>query len=281
MKRNVYILHDEQVLWADTVFYRRFPGYGLAENNVTLYDTLQDIYVKGNFAEYDDEMGYAYVTDSALAIMPEKNDTLFLHSDTMWMFTGEDGTAELMKAYYQVKYFRKNLQGMCDSLVYHFPDSTIIMYNEPVMWSEENQLTSDSVAIVIANNEVDTMVLYGACFIVSLDDTLNASFNQVKGLNMIGYFKDNEIVKIHVTGNSETLYFLREEDHSLIGIQKAISNRMMIYFEEGEIRGFTYIDKPDGAIHTVDELKGPDLKLRDFRWIEGRRPLKKEDIFIW
>jgi hypothetical protein len=213
--------------------------------------------------------------------MPEKQDTLYLHADSMWMFTGDDGSARLMKAYYKVKYYRKNLQGMCDSLVYHFPDSTIMMYNDPVMWSDENQLTSDSVAIVIANNEVDSMVLYGACFIISLDDTLTSSFNQVKGLNMIGYFRDNEIVKINVTGNSETLYYLREEDMSLIGIQKAISNRMMIYFEDGEIRGFTYIEKPDGAIHTADGLKGQDLLLRDFRWIEGRRPLKMEDIFVW
>lgn len=281
MKINVFIRHDEQKLWADTVFYRREPAYGLAESNVTMHDTEQDIFVKGNFAEYDDELGYAYVTDSALAIMPEKADTLYLHSDTMWMFSGEDGKVKLMKAYYRVKYYRHNLQGMCDSLIYHFPDSTIMMYKDPVMWSEENQLTSDSVAIVLANNEVDTMVLYGACFIISLDDTLFANYNQVKGLTMIGYFKNNEIVKIRVMGNSETLYFLREDDHSLIGIQKAIANRMIIYFDEGEIRGFTYIDKPDGAIHTVEELSGPDLLLRDFQWLEVRRPLKMEDIFTW
>ncbi|MEN8225541.1 MAG: OstA-like protein [Bacteroidota bacterium] len=281
MKRNVFVQNNEQMIWADTIFYRRFPRYGLAETNVTLYDTEQDIYVKGNFAEYDDELHYAYVTDSALAIMPEENDTLYVHADTMWMLSDDEGKAELMKAYFKVKYFRNNLQGMCDSLVYHFPDSSILMYNGPVLWSQENQLTSDSVRIVIANNEVDTMVLYGSCFIISEDDSIRANYNQVKGLTMIGYFKDNDLVKIRVTGNSETLYFLREEDKSLIGIQKAVSNRMMIYLDSNQIRGLTYIDKPDGAIHTIGELSGEDLILRDFKWIDDRRPMKKEDIFVW
>jgi len=279
LKKNVFIRHTEQVLMGDTVFYRRSPGYGLAENNVTLHDIEQDIYVHGHLGEYDDEERYAYVTDSALAVMPDKHDSLFMHADTLWMFTDIAGKADVMKAYYKVKFFRTNMQGMCDSLVYHFKDSTIIMYNDPVMWSEENQLTSDSVKIVIANNEIDTMVLYNSCFIISKDDT--ASYNQIKGRTMIGYFKKNEIVRIRVTGNAETLYYLREENKDLIGIQKAISNRMVIYLDSNKIRGFTYIDKPDGAIHTVTELTGNDLILRDFKWIEGRRPWKKEDVFIW
>ena len=279
MKVNVYVQHNEQILIGDTVFYRRSPRYGMAENNITMIDTEQDIYVKGNIAEYDEELHYAYVTDSTLVIMPEKRDTLYMHADTLWMFTDSAGKASLMKAYYRVKYYRNNLQGMCDSLVYHFADSSILMYNDPVMWSEENQLTADSVRIVMANDEVDTMVLYGSCFIISQDDTL--SYNQVKGRTMIGYFKENELYRIFVSGNAETLYYLREEDESIIGVQKAISNQMLIYLEDREIRGFTYINKPDGAIHTYGELSKEDLFLRDFKWIEGKRPLSRWDVFRW
>ena len=279
LKLNVFVQHNEQILMGDTVFYRRFPGYGQAENNVTLHDTVQDVYVHGHYAEYDDELHYAYVTDSAVAVLPDRNDSIYIHADTLWMLTDSAGKANVMKAYYKVKYYRKSLQGMSDSLVYHFPDSTIIMYNEPVIWSEENQLTSDSVKIVIAGGQIDTLVLHNSCFIISQDDT--NSYNQIKGRTMIGYFKDSEMVKIRVTGNAETLYYLREENKSLIGIQKAISNRMVIYLDSNQISGFTYIDKPDGAIHTVLELSEDDLLLRDFKWIEGRRPQRKQDIFVW
>jgi lipopolysaccharide export system protein LptA len=279
LKLNVFVQHNEQVLWGDTVFYRRSPRFAQAENNVTLHDTIQNVYVKGNFAEYDHELHYAYVTDSALAILPDKNDSLFIHADTMWMLTDSAGKADVMLAYYKVKLYRESLQGMCDSLVYAFSDSTIIMYNDPVIWSEENQLTSDSIKIVIANSQIDTMVLYNSCFIISQDDT--ASYNQIKGRTMTGYFKNNEIIKIRVNGNAETLYYLREENKSLIGIQKAISNRMIIYLDSNQIKGFTYIDKPDGAIYPPTELSGEDLFLRDFLWIEGKRPLRKEDIFFW
>ena len=279
LKLNVFVQHNEQMLWGDTVFYRRSPGFAQAENNVTLHDTIQDVYVKGNFAEYDHELHYAYVTDSALAILPDKNDSLFIHADTMWMLTDSAGKADVMLAYYKVKLYRESLQGMCDSLVYAFSDSTIIMYNDPVVWSEENQLTSDSIKIVIANSQIDTMVMYNSCFLISQDDT--ASYNQIKGRIMTGYFKNNEMVKIRVNGNAETLYYLREENKSLIGIQKAISNKLTIYLDSNKIKGFTYIDQPDGAIHPPAELSGEDLFLRDFLWIEGKRPLRKEDIFCW
>lgn len=281
LKLNVYVQHTEQILKGDTVFYRRFPGFGIAENNVVLHDTVQDIYVMGNYAEYDDELHYAYVTDSAMAILPDKKDSLYLHADTMWMRTDSSGAAELMQAYYKVKFYRKSLQGKCDSLVYHFIDSTIIMYNDPVMWSQENQLSSDSVKIVLTNNQIDTMVLHGSCFIIMEDDTIFKRFNQVKGRIMVGYFQDNEIVRIRVTGNAETLYFLREENHALIGIQTALSNKMLIYLDSNKISGLTYIDQPDGAIHTPFELSEEELLLRDFKWIEDQRPMRKEDIFRW
>ncbi len=81
LKLNVWVQHNEQILMGDTVFYRRSPRYGMAENNVTLYDTVQDIYVHGHYGEYDDELHYAFVTDSAVAVMPDKLDSLFVHAD--------------------------------------------------------------------------------------------------------------------------------------------------------------------------------------------------------
>ena len=126
---------------------------------------------------------------------------------------------------------------------------------------------------------MDTLVFYSSAFIISEDDT--NKYNQVKGRDMIGYMKENELFKIRVLGNSETIYYVREEDKSLIGINKAISSDMLIFLENREVKSITYIDQPVATLHPENEISPFDLKLKGFKWIIGKRPLTKEDIFSW
>ncbi|MCD4746915.1 MAG: organic solvent tolerance protein OstA [Bacteroidales bacterium] len=276
-KKNAYLINNEQTLRGDSLYYDRVRGYGEAYDNVSIIDTVQDMIITGNYGEFLRKKGYAFVTDSALAILTDKNDSLFLHADTLIINFDSTQTAKNLFAYYKAKFFRRNIQGMCDSLVYKLQDSTINLYNEPVLWSNENQLTADSIKIIISNNEIDSMAMFNSSFIISKDDT--ASFNQVKGRNMIGYFKNNELSKIQVTGNCETIYFVREEDGNIIGINKALSANMMIFLLNNDIQTITYIDKPNAVLYPEKDLTQEELFIRGFKWIEDKRPLNKSDIF--
>ena len=145
------------------------------------------------------------------------------------------------------------------------------------MWSEGNQLTSDTMELVFRNGKMDSLVLRQNAFIISRDDSTR--FNQIKGRNMVGYFVNNQLYKIRVLGNSETIYFAREEDKTLIGVNKAISSDMLIYLVDNKVYRITYIGETTGKIYPEKDLSPYDLFLRDFKWIEDRRPLTKEDIF--
>jgi hypothetical protein len=219
------------------------------------------------------------MTERAIAVMIDKKDSLFLHSDTIKATFDSAQDIRDIFCYYKAKFFRKDLQGMADSLTYHGADSVITMYKEPVIWSEKNQLTADSIKMTIRNQQIDTMVMYSSAFIVSEDDT--NKYNQVKGRDMIGYIKNNELYKIRVTGNAETIYFVREEDRTLIGINRAIASDMLIFFENKEVKTITYIDRPVATLFPEKDISPFDLKLKGFKWITGRRPLTKEDIFTW
>ncbi|MBN1339992.1 MAG: hypothetical protein JXA03_11755 [Bacteroidales bacterium] len=279
---NPYIITKNQKLSGDSLYYDRRLDFGIARQQVKLTDTVQNLIVKGNYGEFRRKKGSAFIVDSALAIMIDKHDSLYLHSDTLAIrFDTLHEKAEKMLAYYKAKLFRKDLQGMCDSLVYDFSDSTIFLYKDPVLWSEENQLTADTIHIALRGNQVDTMALTNSCFIISVDDSISGTYNQIKGKTVTGYFKDNQIVKVVVTGNSETIYFVREEDGSLIGVNKTISSDMLILLTNNEIESITYIRQPKGAVYPLRELNEKDLFLKDFRWIGDRRPLKREDVFIW
>ena len=281
-KENAYILTEEQKLRGDSLYYDRQLNYGEAYYNVSLTDTVQDMIILGEYGEFRKNDGYAFVTDSAVAILIDINDSLFLHSDTLWLNFDSAQNIEYLLGYYKTKFYRKDLQGMCDSLVYDFADSTIFLYKSPVLWSEENQLTADSVRIALSNNQIDTLALINSAFIISIDDTISMStFNQIKGKIMTGYFRDNEMEKVKIFGNAESIFYVREETGGLLGINKTSSNDMNIYLSDNEVQIVTPIKNVDAHMYPDHELTPKDLSLKGFKWIEDRRPMRKEDIFVW
>ena len=281
-KTNAYIITQDQKLVGDSIFYDRKLDYGEAYHNVSLHDTVQDMIIYGHYGEFKKRAGYAFVTDSAVAVFIDKYDSLFLHSDTLWIHFDSEQNVEYMLAYYQTKFFRKDMQGMCDSLVYSFTDSTIFLYKNPVLWSDENQLTADSVRIALCNNQIDTMALINSCFIISMDDTIaRNTFNQIKGKIMTGYFKDNDLVKIKVFGNAQSVFYIREENGDMMGINKTESSDMNIYLSDNEVYSITPIRNVEAHMYPHNELPVQDKQMKGFKWIEGQRPLKKEDIFRW
>jgi len=155
----------------------------------------------------------------------------------------------------------------------------ITLYNDPVLWSEDNQLTADSIKIIIKNEEVQQMNLFNTSMIISKDDT--ASYNQIRGINMTGYFTDNDLTEIVVASSSETLYFLREEDSTLIGIYKVKSGNMRIELAENNIEKLSYIGNPTAVLYPENEVTEADLLLKGFVWLENRRPRNKFAIFTW
>ncbi|MBM3404172.1 MAG: organic solvent tolerance protein OstA [Bacteroidetes bacterium] len=279
ISKNAVLWHKQQMLKGDSIYYEQQTGFGEAFRNVEAADTTQDIIIYGHYGRYVKQQGYTLMTDSAVALKLDGKDTLFLHADTLRStFDTAQQTRQVM-AYHKVKFFRHDLQGLCDSLIYRTADSALIMHYGPVLWAEKSQMTADSITLVIMNNKLDSMVLYNSAFMISKDDTLK--FNQVKGRTMMGFFRNNDLYKINVFGNAETIYFVREEDRSLIGINKAISSDMLIFVEDNDIRSITYIGKPEATLYPEAELTPYDLVLRDFKWMENRKPLRKEDIFTW
>lgn len=283
LKKNVVIINKEQTIKADTVFYDKLSGFGEAFNNIIITDTVQNTVAKGNYLRYNDKKEFAYLTDSAEAILIDKNDSLFLHADSLIITFDSTQTTKKLFAYYKAKFYRKNLQGLCDSLIYDFVDSTINFYNDPVIWSEENQLTADSIKIAITNKTADSLILYNSAFIISQNDSLG--FNQIKGKNMIGYFKDNELQKIFVSGNAETIYYIIDEgenkERELIGINKSVSSYMIIYLKDNKVKNILYLEKPDETLFPEDDLPEEEKILKGFKWLDEFRPKNKSEIFKW
>lgn len=271
------ISNMEQIIVADSLDYDNALFTGKAYGRVEITDTVHNLIIQGNYGEFWDKKGKAFITDSVVAITYDRNDSLFIHADTFWVYFDKERQAKKMSAYYGVRFFRKNLQGKCDSLDYRMSDSTIHLYREPVLWSGKNQLTADSINIAIVKNEVDSLVMYNSAFIISSDTT--DTFNQIKGKNMVAYFKRNELSSIHVDGNAQTVYYIREEDGFLIGINLAQASTMQIRVKNNEVQNISYQSAPEETMYPEKKLSNQQTILKGFSWQQYLRPLKKEDIF--
>jgi lipopolysaccharide export system protein LptA len=278
-RKKAKIYHDVQFLTGDSLYYERKNGYGQVFRHAILKDTVQNVLLTGNYGELQRKNGFAFMIDRAVAVFVDKKDSLFMHADTIRASFDTAKTIKKVYCYYKVKFFRTDLQGMSDSLVYSGRDSVMTMYKEPVLWSGPNQLTADSVKMTMRNGQADSLFMYNSTFIISKDDT--ARFNQIKGRDLLAKFRDNELYKIRILGNAETIYYAREEDRSLIGINKAISSDMLIFLEKNQLQSITYIDKPEAKLVPENDFPIQEIKLKGFKWLEERRPRTKWEIFTW
>jgi hypothetical protein len=251
---------------------------GLAFDNVELYDSAQQVILLGKYAIYFEEPEYAMLTDSAVLIQISDEDSLFVHADTLKSVQDSTGQYKILRAYYKVKFHRPDMQGKCDSLAYLESDSVFQLFGDPVLWSEIHQLTASHMDIHMALDEPDYIEMTEAAFIASQDDSTR--FNQIRGRNMTGFFHQNQLSRIDVRGNGQTLWFGRDEGN-LIGVNKAASSDIRIYLAEGEVDRVNMISSPAATLYPPDDIPPDELYLSGFHWLEKHRPKSKADIFRW
>ncbi len=279
MTKRPSIWSSEQSITADSIEYDNEKYYGKAFGNVIIHDTVHKVMVEGNRGELWDKKGVSYVTDSALAITYEKNDndSMFMHGDSLYMYFDKKRNAKKMLAFYKVKIFRKDMQGVCDSLAYIMEDSTVRLYKNPVLWSGKNQITADTIIIHVSKNNVDSIEMINNAFIISKDST--DTFNQIKGKKMTGYFEGKKLKTIDVDGNAQSVYYVREDDGYLIGVNKEEASFMEIILNDNKISRIKYIEQISEVMYPAKNVPADVRRLENFEWKEELRPKDKSDVF--
>jgi lipopolysaccharide export system protein LptA len=277
---SVKIINKDQELTSDTAHYDKNLGFGIVKDNVTLIDTARSFIVKGNYGEYFEKGGWTWITDSALLIMIDKEnrDSLYLHADTLKMYFDSVQDPQLMLAYFHVKFFNNDFQGVCDSMSYIVIDSVGMMYYNPVLWNQENQLYGDTIRFSVLDSITTQLELLKDAFIIS-DMYDEVEFNQVKGKNIIGFIREKELKQVDAINNVELIYYVLDDDSLLIGINRMETNEMKMFLKNRTIEELRFYDYPDGKFWADSELPLSDRLLKEFRWLDAYRPKQIEDIF--
>jgi lipopolysaccharide export system protein LptA len=269
---NATITSPEQYLKADSLVYDRKKGIGRAYRNILLIDTLEKLTIQGDRGEYHQREKISWVAKNAVASKITGRDTLFLHADTLFSINDTISGERYLKAFHKVNIFKTDMQGICDSLTYSFSDSLIKMFNEPVLWSEQNQLTADSVTLYFKNRMIDRAEMVHNAMIISREDS--SRFNQIKGTDMTGYFKESLLYLIKVLGNGQGMYYIRDDSAAYIGGIRIDCSDMDIYIVEGHVEEVTFLVEPKGTLYPMSQIPPEETKLKGFQWLENKRPMR-------
>lgn len=274
--KNPLVYNETQQLKANYIKYNEENGNGKALGNVYMEDFENKIIVTGNNSDYNDKLEIATVTDSALFMMYSEKDTLFLHADTLRTVPDTIEGEKIIMAYYGTRFYRDDIQGVCDSMVYFTKDSVVQLYKNPVIWSEIHQLSADQIEMKQNTDAPDELHLNNNGFIISKLDS--GRFDQIKGKLMIGYVVNNELNKIDVDGNGQTLYYARQNEE-IIGLNRVESSRISIRFKEGKIFRISFLQAPEGVLKPLFALTEEEKTLSGFEWKIHLRPLSRHDVF--
>ena len=288
--KNSRIDYENRILEGDSLYFNRDKSFASATNNIKVTDTVNKSVITGHYAEVFREKDSVFITKRAVAATVQDQDSIFIHSDTL-MVTGKPEN-RIIRGFYDVRMFKSDMSGKSDSI---FVDqksgltklinlnkadlTSVDLRRNPVIWSGYNQMTGDTIHLLSnpKTEQLDSIKVFDNAFLIQKDSI--EGFNQVKGKELTGLFIDNDLHQVDIVKNTETIYYMRNEDKDLIGINKTLSSSIQILFEDREIQHIDYIKKVDGNLNPVEEFPANARKLRGFNWRGDERLMSKEDLF--
>ena len=225
--------------------------------------------------------GFSFATDSAYAISYDNDDSdsLYIHGDTLFLyFDKEKEEAKKLIARRNVRFFKSDMQGKCDTLTYLMADSTIRMRVNPILWAEDSQMTGTDIDILLKNQSIDYVLQRGNAFVISQDSI--EGFNQIKGMDITSRFLNGNIHRVNVDGEkAETIYWIRDDDGGLIGIDVSNSETMVIEMKDNSIDKIKSYKGISETMYPESDLGESSRYLQGFKWHEEARPTDMKDIF--
>ncbi len=273
-----YIKYDDRLIRGDSLYYDRNKEFASATRNVKITDSINRGIVKGHYAEVYKKQDSMFVTKRAVAVNFVENDSVYIHGKKL-MVTGKEGN-RIIRAFNNVRFYKTDMSGKCDSIHSSTKTALTKLIGNPILWNEENQITGDIMHLIgdSKTEKLDSLKVLNNTFIVS-KDTLGTGFNQVKGQDLFGKFKDGKLHDVDIIKNTEVIYYMRNDDKELIGINKNKSSKINIIFDKNAIETITFFKEVDGDIFPEKDLPENGRKLKGLVWRGDERIKSKDDIF--
>jgi lipopolysaccharide export system protein LptA len=299
------IQDSTQEITADRIRFDKTSGEGSADGNVIYKDTAQGVTIIAGTTAFNNKTSKVLATRKPVMIIKQENDSIYIAADTLLsskmvskpsvktdsaavkmkdtmrtakeLNVKEADSIRFFQAYRHVRIFSDSLQGVCDSLYYSAEDSTFRMYKEPIVWSTNNQLFGDTIYMTTRNKKPDQLYVFENGFAISR--TRENFYNQIRGNRINGGFANGEIEFMRAKGNAESVYYLQDDDSAYIGMNYAKADAITMLFGKEGLKRVSWVNAVEGTNFPMSQIPEDKKQLRSFRWIDGRRPKSRLELF--
>jgi len=216
----------------------------------------------------------------------EKRDSLqkqVLVNDTLKKVTVVKGSSDTTAiryflAFHHVRIFNDSLQSVCDSLFYSSEDSTFRLFQNPLVFANNSQISGDTIFLYTKNRKAQRLFVFDVGMIINQCN--RQMYNQIRGRTINGYFKDGGLDYMRVRGNpAESVYYPQNDDSAYIGMNRGKGDVIDIYFVNKELNKVKFINDVDGTLYPLRQVPADQKYLKGFKWWDERRPKNKLELF--
>lgn len=268
---------DGKTLVGDTVYYDRTRNYGEAYGNVILTDEVNHVILDGDYGYHDEASHYSYVTRRARAREFSQGDTLYMHADTLCTIMNDD-SIRILKAFRGVRFYRSDVQGVCDSLQLSEADSILNLYRNAVVWNGQRQISGEEINIHMRDSTADWATLPN--FGLMIEHLGEDYYDQLSGKKMKAYFENKELRQLDVDGNVMAIMYPQESDSTYNKQVYAESSYMKLNLKaKQEVERLAMWPEVTGKVTPLYLLRKSNYYLPQFKWYDSLRPRRPEDIY--
>lgn len=278
------IYKPEQHLFGDVLDYDGIAELATGTGNVRLHDLKENVEIFCGHAISDGLNKFKEATIEPVFFSYKDQDTSYLKADTIYLQLDSLDNVQLILAYFDVEFASNDYLAVCDSLSNSKADSLTKLFGQPILWSENTQMTGEYMEVLQDSTAIKVAKVEGKALSISEVEP-DLYYNQVSGRTMTGYFEEKKLVLVHVVGNAKTIYFMEEEkenDSTKVverqGMSRLMSGELKVFLDSGEVQMITYYDEPDGVHYDLSQAPEKEMRSENFNWQPERKPITPQEM---
>lgn len=174
------------------------------------------------------------------------------------------------QAYHRARFFKQDLQGVADSMIFVEKDSMLFMFRKPIVWSGERQVTGNRIDVHFNDSTADWALLPESGLLSELVD--EDFYNQLAGKKLLATFANQTLKDLDVSGNVEIIFLPQESDSTYNRMVSAESSYLTLEMKDNKINHLKMWPAVSGTVTPLFMVKKQQQYLRQFRWWGSLRP---------
>ncbi len=278
------VINGNKTITGDSLFYNSDTGDAEGYGKVVYVDVENKNELYGDYLQYNEKTGYGYATLNALVKDYSQKDTLYMHGDSIKLFTYNIDTDSIYRkvhCYNKVRAYREDFQAICDSLVGDSRDSCMVMYKDPIVWNMGRQVLGEVIRVYSNDSTIREAHVIGQALSVERCDEED-HYNQISSNEIDAFFTDGALRHICCVGNVKVIYYpVDENDSTLMLLNYTETDTLRTYMAEDRQLEKIWTSKHVSDMYPMTQIPPEKYKLPEFAWFEELRPVDKDDVFNW